>query len=424
MTAAAAVRALNCPNCGGPIELRAAGYTVSLVCPNCGSTLDATDPDLKLIEQSAAALRVPEIALGTRGTLDGVEWEAVGYIERRSADGGWSEYLLFNPYRGYRFLVDDGERFYFGALLDRVPEQSDAGSARLDGRSFSAEEGSYEARVSFVVGEFYWRVRVGETVQVLEYAGAGGASLSFESDGSERSWTLMRRLNAGEAEGAFGLDRRPSGFAGVTAPAGGAADLDRLKQALRVAGLAVLGLILASLLGCSSHKELIAQQIVLDLDAPARTVVLGPIDMPRPLAALTVKATTPDLDNAWIDLDYSLVERRTQQSYDAYKAAEYYHGRDSDGDWTEGNRWPEARFAGIPRGTYDLVVEASAHGWSAGSGYGSGNVGVRPGVATTITVRRGASFAENFWLAFVLILLWPGILIWRLLRRAGNGGAE
>jgi hypothetical protein len=417
---AAAVRALNCPNCGGPVTLRAAGYTVTLVCPHCGSTLDATDPDFTIIEQAAKALRRPEIALGTRGTLAGAEWEAVGYMERASADGGWSEYLLFNPYLGYRFLIDDGENFSLGELLDRVPEERDAGSVTLNERIYRETEALYEARVTFVVGEFYWRVRVGESVLVRDYAGPGGRSLSTEKNDQERSWTVISKLRAAEIANAFGVDRRPTRHAGVSPPAGGSADLDRLKQALRVAMYAIVGLIVASLFGCSSHDLLVQQNVTLDMDAPARTIVLGPIDMPRPLAGLTVKATSPELDNAWIDLDYSLVDRRTQQSYDAYKAAEYYHGRDSDGDWTEGNRSPAARFASIPRGSYDLVVEAAAHRWSGAPGYGYG--GDRSSVTATIAVRRGASFAGNFWLALILILLWPAFLIWRLLRRAGSGG--
>ena len=43
-------------------------------------------------------------------------------------------------------------------------------------------------------------------------------------------------------------------------------------------------------------------------------------------------------------------------------------------------------------------------------------------MTTKLTVHRGASFAGNFWLAVALILLWPCILIWRLLRGLGSSG--
>ena len=39
---APAVRALSCPSCGGTVELRAAGYTMSVGCQYCGSPQELT----------------------------------------------------------------------------------------------------------------------------------------------------------------------------------------------------------------------------------------------------------------------------------------------------------------------------------------------------------------------------------------------
>ena len=48
---APAVRALSCPSCGGTINLRAAGYTVTVACQYCGSILDVANPDVRLIQE-------------------------------------------------------------------------------------------------------------------------------------------------------------------------------------------------------------------------------------------------------------------------------------------------------------------------------------------------------------------------------------
>ena len=60
--------------------------------------------------QTAAAKEfiTPEIPLGTRGTWHEQPWEVVGF-QRRSIDVegirySWDEYVLFNPYRGFRYL--------------------------------------------------------------------------------------------------------------------------------------------------------------------------------------------------------------------------------------------------------------------------------------------------------------------------------
>ena len=128
-----------------------------------------------------------------------------------------------------------------------------------------------------------------------------------------------------------------------------------------------------------------------------------------------------NLDNMWVDLDYSLVNRATQQSYDASGTAEYYHGRDSDGGWSEGNAAPDVGLASIPRGTYDLVVEAAAHRWTDPAAANSiasifSTQSVAPddrGVAlpVTITVERGGGFAGPFFLAVLAILAWP-LIAW------------
>src|SRR3546814_20955765 len=106
-------------------EIKAAVYTVTIVCQYCSSVLDVANPDVRVIteyHEAAAALEIPP---GTRGTLDGIEWEAIGYM-RRSEGGSypWDEYLLFNPYRVYRWLVTDGRGWSLGEMLTRTPEWS------------------------------------------------------------------------------------------------------------------------------------------------------------------------------------------------------------------------------------------------------------------------------------------------------------
>ncbi len=200
----ATVRAVTCPQCGGTIALRAAGLSVSLVCEHCGTTLDATSDDVRVITAAQQAMHQPAIALGTRGTLRGEQWEVVGYLERTDGYQGWQEYLLFNPYLGYRFLVDDGRCFSLGVLIDRTPDTVFDGY-ELDGARYRRFGSGYKASVTFVVGEFYWRVRVGEQVHVTDYV-RPGAMLTCEENRQERSWTLLTLLGVGEAEEAFGLE--------------------------------------------------------------------------------------------------------------------------------------------------------------------------------------------------------------------------
>ncbi|HEU0044808.1 DUF4178 domain-containing protein [Sphingomonas sp.] len=425
--AASTVRPLNCTNCGGTIALRAAGNTVSIVCEHCGSTLDATTPELRLVARASAAMRVPEIALGTRGTLDGSAWEVVGYQERTDGEVAWAEYLLFNPYEGYAFLIDDGRRFSLGRLLAALPEigfggVERSGEVNWQGRRFKRFGWTYPVHTKFVVGEFYWRARVGEQVQETDYV-RPGTMLVCEENGNERTWTAAEMQDWGVVEAAFGIEPRRRSYSGTPAPHEPSPYRTAMRDAFLVAALALAACLVIAI-GTAGTRRVLERELQVRTDGAEQTAVLGPITVPG-REKVRIQGRAGQLDNQWIDLDYALVNRATQASYGATATAEYYRGRDSDGNWSEGDRSPTTGFASIPAGTYDLVVEASAHKWTdpkapaAVTGIFGAGAPVDSGPATvpvSVTVDRGGGFAGPFFLAVLLIGIWPLIA---LMRHAG-----
>lgn len=409
---APSVRALSCPSCGGTINLRAAGYTVTVACQYCGSILDVANPQVRLITEYHQAAAELEIPLGTRGVLRGVEWEAIGYA-RRSEHGSypWQEYLLFNPYHGYRWLITNGRGWSLGEMLTRAPDWLGQGPA-LDGQPYQPFFADGQAQVDYVVGEFYWRVQVGEEVATDDYV-RPGFMLSREANDREVSWTLSELLKPAEMTQAFGirplthpwppLPHQPSPYRGV------------MKVGAKIALLAIGVMFLLTLL-MSSGPSLFEGYVPVVFDGRPQTSTAGPITMTRPYQLVSIEARATNLDNGWIDLDYSLVNRATQESYDAYGVAERYSGTDSDGAWTEGSRGATTKLAAVPAGTYDLVVEYTGNNWTGGSSYssystyGSGSSG-NASVELDIRVTRASVFPSNFVLALIFVLL-PLIWFW------------
>jgi len=104
-------RGFNCRNCGAPVTLRGLSWTQTVTCPSCDAIQDPEDPNLLVLQEAERRQRVrPLIPLGTRGTIGGRQVEVIGFQYRTiEVDGetyGWSEYLLFNPYHGFRYLSD------------------------------------------------------------------------------------------------------------------------------------------------------------------------------------------------------------------------------------------------------------------------------------------------------------------------------
>src|SRR3982750_4884164 len=104
-------KTMYCPNCGGPLERRGYGYTLTMVCPQCLSVLDASvDPLRKLQQIEEKQRRKLHIPLGARGKFGNIPYENIGFQTRGVTFDGvtytWDEYLLFNPYVGFRYLTN------------------------------------------------------------------------------------------------------------------------------------------------------------------------------------------------------------------------------------------------------------------------------------------------------------------------------
>ena len=400
--AAPAAEQFNCPNCGGTIEIKAAGYTVTVACQYCGSILDVANPDVRIITRYEQEVRQLELPLGSRGKLRGQEWEVIGYL-RRSENGQypWDEYLLFNPYRGYRYLDTDGRGWSFGRQLFSQPEGRKHGALTVDGEDYEPFYRDTPAQVDRVVGEFYWRVQAGDEVRTADYV-RPGKMLSWEFDGKETVWTLSELLEPHEITDAFGIDPPKGG--GLPLPHQPSPYAKKSSGMMKLGFLTAAVLILMALLfGGTSDPQ--TATIKLATNGTEQEATIGPIVLDRPTQGVTVSASAPGIENSWIDLAYTLTNRETGEVYEATNVVERYSGTDAEGSWTEGSRSSSSKFSRIPRGTYDLTAYAAGSQWIESS-YSSSN-----DATVDITIAKGATFFSNLFFAVLLVLV-PALWVW------------
>ena len=110
-------KSINCLVCGAPITLRALGASVMVACPSCRSQLDISKPEIQIIKKFRGTAERFQLPLGSRGSLGGKTFEVIGAMIR-SIDGfRWTEYLLFTPFIGFRWLVEDQGHWSLGETV-------------------------------------------------------------------------------------------------------------------------------------------------------------------------------------------------------------------------------------------------------------------------------------------------------------------
>ena len=219
-------RTLQCPSCGAALEVKLA-TTQSIVCRQCKSVIDLTSQqqgnvggDLAHYAQDNGS--EPQIPLGTVGTLalggaKALPWQVVGYVERcevpQSADDEqtfWREYLLYHRTEGFAFIVDADDGWSWAVPITGVP-QSFGESVKYQGVLYRKLY-DYVGKVTYVLGEFYWRLSRDERTANSDYVGTGTAStrrLNREQTQSEGNreivWSAGETLTAEQVLAAFRL---------------------------------------------------------------------------------------------------------------------------------------------------------------------------------------------------------------------------
>jgi hypothetical protein len=414
-------RTLSCPACGGTLEVRAAGWSVNLACRYCGSILDVSRPEVQIIERHKRTAGQFSLPLGARGSLFDTEWDVIGAMIRRGPESLWFEYLLFNPYVGYRWLVEwDGEWQFGIPLLDRPEIRNDF--VHWQGQRFLQDDDESEAVTGVLVGEFYWRVATGDTARATSYA-SRDFTLSREDTDGEINWTRLVDLPPGEVETAFGTAPprpAPQSRSALRARSSETRKSDDLgRVCLLVLASAILALLATIVIAGPAERA--SGTVTAPFGSTREGQKIGAITVRRAWQFVTVTASGEDFDNRWIELDYRLVDRATGQSIDGYGLSEHYSGRDSDGTWTEGSRSASTLFGQIPRGTYDLYVDAAAHTWPVDTvPDGSNPWSVPEAIDIRIDARTGSLPWGNWWTLVILLSIYPCILVWRRFRNQNS----
>ncbi len=390
-----------CLACGGIVTIKAVGVTISAVCAHCSSIIDVANENYRIIKKANEKIRNTLLELGARGQLFGVEWEVIGYTIKKDSEYTeykWEEYLLYNPYHGFRFLVQSNGHWNFIKVLKKdIPGAGNANEVRLDGKKYQVFLKG-QAVVHYVKGEFYWRVQKGDSTSVADYI-APPFLLSTEKNGEEIMVSLGEYLKPGKVASAFKLDKEMPARTGVLsnqpAPYQGA-----FLKLWIIAGvfMALAYMIQTMTINSADNADVYSSQFRVDAADRDKTISTPSFLIPKKSNVL-IQSGSP-IDNDWLELHLSLVNEQTNKEYAIVQAMEYYHGQDTDGAWVEGRPYSKTYISSVPSGNYRLLIDADSGAYFR-SGYVDFNLGIR----------RDVPAGLNYWSTVLMILVYPILVL-------------
>jgi hypothetical protein len=365
-------KALNCPKCGAAITLRSFGQAETVVCESCYSILDAKDPNLAILQQFIAATSVskPLIPLGARGKLRGTDYEVIGFQLRSIQVEGityvWHEYLLFNPYKGFRYLSEYNGHWNDISICKQLPMIQSAFSTGIGGTAnYLGEEYKHfqtsDANTDFVLGEFPWQVRVGEHAVVTDYVHPPRV-LSSEKLDKEVTWSIGEYMFGREIWDAFKLPGSPPEAEGVYENQPSPVTTNVTSIWVAFAAFAIFLMVLMAGFDLLAKKDPVLHETYQFNRADAKgepSFVTDVFELTGRTSNVQVKTFSP-VNNRWIYLNYALINQDTGQAWDFGREVSYYHGYDSDGSWSEGKQNDSVVIPSVPPGHYYLRIEPEA----------------------------------------------------------------
>jgi hypothetical protein len=403
-----AMQGFNCVNCGAAVELRALSHTRAVACTSCGAVIDARDRNVTILQTAEARQFItPLIPLGTRGTWHEQPHDVIGY-QQRSIEADfqrfrWDEYVLFNPYHGFRYLTYYNGHWSDVAVIRERPEIDSVGSRpamRYAGKAYAHFQHA-EARTDYVLGEFPWRVRVGEKVVTDDYV-APPFMLSSEGTDAERTWSLGQYTSPATVKAAFPMPVAPPDPIGVFAsqPNPYTEKSSALWRAFR--WLLLLTVVLFAYRQITADREVVFRTGYTYLPGAAESSFVTPPFRMKAPGTVDIRITT-SLANSWLGFDLAMIDLASGEAYNVGTEVSYYAGVEDGESWAEGSTSSLTSLPRLPAGEYYLRVEPE--------GPANG-----PAVPYTITVRRDV---PALWPYLVALLVLPLRPLWVWFRKVG-----
>lgn len=356
-----------CTQCNGMLDLKAPDVSRRVACPFCGALLDCSNGKLAFLQLLEKPQIEPQIPLGRKGTLEGVEWTCLAFLVRSCVVEGtrysWFEYLLYNREHSFRWLMNSNGHWTFLTPVSAGEVVVGFKQALHNGESYALYQ-TVNTTTDYVVGECYWAVSQGERGFAAEYI-APPKSLNLDRTEDEVTFTTGILLAPKVVQDAFKVKDigSPSGVASaqVNPHKEKAASIWRWSLGW-AAGIIGLFIVFASM---GSSEIFLNQNFTVPPGATPQSPEAMSFSQPFKIASKTpleVNVTGGGLSNQWLGVQTDLVNTDSWEVISLYAELDEYHGVTEGESWAERNGNISKSTADVSAGNYVMRVTPS---WDA-----------------------------------------------------------
>lgn len=402
-------KSFSCGNCGATVTVNYPNDTLSVACESCHATIDTMDPNYRILTTyESKQTYKPRIPLGSRGKLFGRLWEVIGFVVRcdNRTRYAWEEYLLFNPYYGYRWLAVAEGHWNFVETIKAKPEVNVHGAIRSTVAFLEAKRYPIfyagDAEVLYVFGEFYWKVMIGSMVKMADYIDPP-MMLSSESDATEVIWSRSTYVEPDVIAKAFG-DIKPKiklasrkGI-GPNQPTFWSKVWKDTGKSWAIMLLLVTTIQIYNTVTAENRTVLeIPYSFPSNAKRPDITTPVFEVDRPFHNLKITINAS---VDNSWFWVSGELVNDTTGESFPFERSVEYYHGVDGGESWSEGGTSQTVLISRLAAGKYYINMDTE-----------SGDFRDSTPHSFTVIVQRAVTTYSNYFWSLFFVSIFP-FLAW------------
>jgi hypothetical protein len=320
----------------------------------------------------------------------------------------WSEYLLYNPQIGFRWLVDSDDHWNYVCAVPAGEISESEKYAHYRDKNYRIFQDA-QAQVEVVLGEFYWKVEAGEQVRGVDYVAppymlSKEVSTVYVNEGGknrrttgEINWSLGTYVTVGQIEKAFNVT-------GLPRPSNVAPNqpykywwIYRYWIAFLVV-LLLAGFLTFIFTGAAS-SQVFSQSVTfppLPNEDGTQVFFSEPFEL-KARRNIRIVGQSP-VDNTWVYLEGDLIndETGTVQSFPI--DISYYHGVEDGESWSEGGQSDSAYTSSLPAGKYVLRLEGQWERWQ------------QPAVVA-VRVEQNVTRGFNLLVALIVLSIGPVIML-------------